>query len=194
MGTQDQAKPDRPSPNAVTSSTSSTVGHDPAMEWHYLLFCRFVEDRLVRNVYSNVGITAKGRPLSSTGPAVETPSKTKNFSTRNEAGTESAAPRLTGIEEAGNSIGQYSSLSSDKGEEQEGDRLSSEVGDAANGLSRARTMVGAAARGKELDTPGGSSAINIRSKKEMEEDDFFFPVTPEQLIVLNLAEMAAGET
>lgn len=50
-----------------------------------------------------------------------------------------------------------------------------------------------AAKGGEADaiavpisSTGGGSGRN-------EENDFFFPVTPEQLIVLNLAEVAAGE-
>lgn len=50
--------------------------------------------------------------------------------------------------------------------------------------------------GVESEGPGGEGDEGEEMEKEVvdeEEEDFLFPVTPEQLIVLNLAEMAAGE-
>lgn len=48
--------------------------------------------------------------------------------------------------------------------------------------------------GREADTRKGSEGRGGRQEDcDNDEEDFFFPVTPEQLIALNLAEMAAGK-
>lgn len=54
-----------PSPAAAAPSKSidgRSAGDDPAAEWLYLLFCRFVQEGLSSDVYDAVGIRAPGRP------------------------------------------------------------------------------------------------------------------------------------
>ena len=49
------------STTTTPTSPSSVADPDPAAEWLYLLYCRFVQERLCHDLYANVGIRAGGR-------------------------------------------------------------------------------------------------------------------------------------
>lgn len=145
------------------SASGADPGPDPAAEWLYLLFCRFVQERLCHDLYANVGIRAGGRRRRRTrGPpvaAVETADRSVMTAVTEEDGCEENGARVVGS-------GARVTPGGERGREKQ-------------------TAEGSQGRGAAQEEDGGGD--------EAEEEDFFFPVTPEQLIALNLAEMAAGK-
>lgn len=133
------------------TTNSNNCGDDPAAEWLYLLFCRFVQEDLLYDVYANVGIRAGGRPPTLRQNDTEE-------TAQDEVVIGAQAQRPSG--EMGGAAGAR----------QERGHSSQDVAPVAD----ARIVPGVEGRGEG-------------------EVDFFFPVTPEQLIMLNLGEIAAGE-
>lgn len=142
--------------NGHNSSGSRTDSEDPAAEWLYLVFCRFIKEGLSGRVYDNVGVAAIQR--RSTDP----PRPYRRRSDSQHEGEDG----LSGAEVEG--------------------------GWGAKGSS-AGTAAVSGADGRKLasrDTAGEEvPQLEIGKGRE----DSFFPVTPEQLVVLNMAEVAAGE-
>lgn len=163
----------KPTTNANTNTTDSD---DPAAEWLYLLFCRFVQQGLVRDVYDNVGIRGGGRSTRcSRRREASLDADQKERATAAAAGLGDQVQESVGVSSCAALQPQQPSNSTVR-----------EIGD---GVTVKLASVAAVVNGGHVTSEGGQE----QKEKEEGEDDFFFPVTPEQLIVLNLAEIAAGE-
>lgn len=156
MGIQAQVGP-------TTAGTGNSGSDDPAAEWLYLLLCRFVQERVLSNLYDNVGIRAGGR---------------RSGEGRNEGSAEVAEAQWRGGEASG----------ARRHLQRTGDKAAG----GGNGTA-APVLTGVSEREEAAGDDGGRGRGEGEEKQEEEqEEDFFFSVTPEQLIVLNLAEIVAG--